>query len=285
MGRSAKAAPTTPTLPASAEQSLAADATKHGELLANRERILNEIDARFGLDQPYDLNTYIGIARDSVAVVSERLLLIGRICVAIKEHEPRGSFGLALEQIGIADRFARKCMAAVVKFEGSDSRKLLASRLASTKLLDLLVEDDDDLDALGDGGTLHGYTVDEFDKMSSRELRAALRAARKERDDEIAARDEIIERKDKKINTLETRARRFAKEPFRVQLDQALIEVGALVVEYESAGAAVREALVGLDAMHDKAGESYSSEVLELIDGWAKGAMALAKEIADLAKA
>lgn len=41
-----------------------------------------------------------------------------------------------------------------------------------------MVLDDEELDALADGGTVAGATLDDIDRMTSRELKAALREAR-----------------------------------------------------------------------------------------------------------
>lgn len=41
-----------------------------------------------------------------------------------------------------------------------------------------MVLDDEELDVLADGGTVAGATLDDIDRMTSRELKAALREAR-----------------------------------------------------------------------------------------------------------
>ncbi len=285
MARTKSPPPAIDAVPSDVNESLVADSAKHGELLAQHERGIAEIDARFGIDRPYDREVFIGLARDAVSVMSDRLYVIGRICIQLRAHEPHGSFGEALDSIGIAPRFAQKCMAAVRKIEGSEARKLLAGRLSSGKLLELLSEDDDDLEELANGGELYGKTLDDIEAMSTRELRAALRAERKEKDEEVAARDDIIARKDKKLQQLELKSRRLSKAPFREKLEAAMQEFNEIALAAQGGLDAMRAALMGLDDMHIEAGENYTADVLEVIDGQARSTLALANDIVELAKA
>jgi hypothetical protein len=79
--------------------------------------------------------------------------------------------------------------------------KLLA--LPQTKLFELMVEDDDELAALGEGGTVAGLTLDDIDRMSVRELRAALR----EKDADLEAKDELLAEKNRKLDSLTKKKR------------------------------------------------------------------------------
>lgn len=72
--------------------------------------------------------------------------------------------------------------------------------MGATKLLELAVEDDEDLDALAEGGTLAGLNLDDVDRMSSRELRRALREAR----EKASVTEEVLAEKSRKIDTLAT---------------------------------------------------------------------------------
>lgn len=79
-------------------------------------------------------------------------------------------------------------MASAIKF----SSPLLAAKrptlavLEKSKLFELLTEDDEELAGLADGGTLAGLTIDEVDRMSVRELRAALRKQKAEAEIKLA---------------------------------------------------------------------------------------------------
>ncbi|MFT8212319.1 MAG: DUF3102 domain-containing protein, partial [Symbiopectobacterium sp.] len=70
--------------------------------------------------------------------------------------------------------------------------------LGKTKLFELMTEDDEDLAELAEGGTIAGLTLDEIDRMSSRELRAKLRDTEKS----LEASRRLANEKDQKINEL-----------------------------------------------------------------------------------
>lgn len=285
MARQKSTPPESTDLAPAIKQNLVDDSARHGELLAQRDRALGDIESRFGIDRPYNREAFIGIAREAVVSAAERLLVLGRICILIKENEPHGHFGHALNEIGIGDVFARKAMQAAAKFEGSDARKLVAGRLSASKLLELVTEDDDTLDALADEGTVAGKTLDEIERMSARELRAALREEREKRQHDAEAHEDIVGRKDKKIAQLDLKARRLNKAPFREKLEAMLQEFNETAVLAQSALDSLRNGLLKLDELHNEAGESYTADVLEVIDGHARSVMALANDITELAKA
>ncbi|HGJ5883174.1 helix-turn-helix domain-containing protein, partial [Arsenophonus sp.] len=72
------------------------------------------------------------------------------------------------------------------------------SVLGKTKLFELMTEDDEDLAALAEGGTIAGLTLDEVDRMSVRELKAALRK------DEAALKrsQQLVAEKEKQLQQL-----------------------------------------------------------------------------------
>lgn len=241
---------------------IAADHQEHAELLDQRNRILAAVDARFGLDQPYDLDRYINHARDAVNVIGQRLFVIGRICIAIKEHEPHGAFLPALDRIGIKPRFAQKCMTTALKFEGSEARKLVAAQLSSAKLLELLSEDDEEIDGLiEEGGTLAGLTLDDIQKMSFTDLREALRKEREKHTQELEARDAIIERKDKKLHELDLQRRGLKRKPALDKALELLASVDACAVELLSAGERMKEAMHAVLDVYQDAGEDLDESV------------------------
>lgn len=261
MARSKSAAPTSDSLPADAAAQLETDAALHGQLVTQREQMLATFDQRFGLDLPYERNTIIAIARESVVAAAERMLVIGRACMLLKANEPHGSFGAALQEIGIGERFARRAMQCAVKFEGSDSRKLLAARLSASKLLELVTEDDADLDALGDGGELAGLTLDEVDRMTKTELREALRRERKESAEELAAREEIIGRKDEKIRKLDAKVRGVKRQPLNERAFALLAELDASVVGLLEKGDETKALIESVMDLYAEAGEELPADI------------------------
>ena len=175
-------------------------ATKNADKLNQH---LAKIDATYGDGLPYDPTRLINETQFYLQQSADAMLKAGKRLILLKEHEPHGEFIQALEQIGIAPRAAQKMMQAAVKFSGG-KRPTLAG-LGKTKLLELMVEDEQELESLAEGGTLAGLTLDEIECMSSKELRTALRKERKKRQQEKETNERMLTSKNKKIDKLDNR--------------------------------------------------------------------------------
>lgn len=81
------------------------------------------------------------------------------------------------------------------------SKSTTLSTLGKSKLFELMAQDDEDLAALTDGGTVAGLTLDDIDVMSVRELRKALREA----NEEASAKDRLLADKNQKLDELQSR--------------------------------------------------------------------------------
>ena len=179
-------------------------------LLIQHEQNLAVVDKTYGGDLPYDRTRLENEAQFYLRESATAMLEAGTRLIVIKEHEGHGNFTDSLERIGIGERAARKMMQAAVKF----SKRPTLAVLEKSKLLELMVEDDDDLDALAEGGTLAGLKLDDVEKMSVRELKAALRKEREKRKEEADAHETLLEKKDQKINQLD---REFLERSKRVK--------------------------------------------------------------------
>jgi hypothetical protein len=106
--------------------------------------------------------------------------------------------------------------------------------LGKTKLFELMTEDDEDLVELADGGTIAGMSLDDIDRMTSRELKAALREARETN----AAQQRVLADKNEKIDSLSTKLEKKSRiQPPKPdeEVKKLRAEVTALAVEAESA--------------------------------------------------
>lgn len=182
------------------------------EATDKRNQELVQIDATYGDGLPYDQNRIINEARFYLQQSGEAMLEAGKRLLLLKEHEPHGEFTEALEKIGLPPRAAQRMMQAAAKFSGSKASAL--THLGKTKLLELITEDEDDLEALADGGTLAGHTLDEIERMTTRELQAALRKERELRakdqetsDRQIAAKNTKLDELDRRLHDLQNRAK------------------------------------------------------------------------------
>jgi hypothetical protein len=162
-----------------------------------------QIADQFGDGTPYDQARVVSEARFYLGQSAEAMLEAGKRLVLLKENEPHGEFVAIVEKrLGMNTRTAQKMMQAAVKFLAPTlASKASAPTLLSlgrTKLLELVSEPDEAIEALAEGGTVAGLDLDEIQAMSSRELRAALLEARQA----AAAKDKVIAKKDQKLNAL-----------------------------------------------------------------------------------
>lgn len=117
----------------------------------------------------------------------EAVLEMGKRLLLLKEVAGHGGFIGRLEGLGIADRMAQKLMAATLKFSNTPSTALLKlPNINQGKLLELLVLDDGQIEALNSGDEIRGITLDDVDCMSVSELRRALRKEKADKEAEIA---------------------------------------------------------------------------------------------------
>lgn len=186
-----------------------------GEALTELARRSAEIAARFDDGLPYDRNRMVNEAKHFMGASAEAMLEAGKRLIVLKENEGHGEFIDLLEtRLGLNRRTAQVMMQATVKYmtpalqSKAQAPALLA--LGKTKLLDLVAEPDEAIEALVNGGTIAGKTLDDIQAMSSRELRAALQESRLK----AAAKDAVIAKKDAKINALaEAEERRRSGTP------------------------------------------------------------------------
>jgi hypothetical protein len=123
-------------------------------------------------------------------------------------------------------------MAAARKFSNSQS----IATLGNTKMMALSILDEEQIDALDTGGDVNGLTLDDIDRMSTREVREKLRAERekvkKEKDQrkkDREAQEAAIAQKEQKINELDQQLR-YQQPPAKEQL--ALAELQKLNEPY-----------------------------------------------------
>lgn len=207
-----------PTLPTQSPGEILDDAAK----LESQRNALAELDQRYGLTGPYDRDALIRSAQTLIVESGMRILMLGRVFLLLKAHEADGGWLGALDQLGVSPRFAQRCMQTARKLEGSESRKLLAAQLSSSKVMELTVLDDDELDAVA-AGNVEGMQMDDIDRMSIRELRAKVRDMR--RDAEAA--DDLLKAKNEKLDQLDRQLRTWKRSPVAERAHQILQDAAA----------------------------------------------------------
>ncbi|EBI1097022.1 DUF3102 domain-containing protein [Salmonella enterica] len=196
-----------------------------------------EIMQQFGDGLPYERDRIVHETRFYMAQSAEAMLEAGKRLIILKENEPHGEFvEIVREYLGIEPRIAQKMAQAALKFLSPEleSKAKTFSLLGRSKLYELMLEDDEELAQLADGGTVAGLTLDDVDRMSVRELRQSLREARETN----AAQQRVLADKNEKIDSLSTKLEKKSRiQPPKPdeEMKKLRAEVTALAVEAESA--------------------------------------------------
>lgn len=208
-------------------------AVQKAELQQQWDEHSREITAAYLDGQPYDRLRLINEARWCLQQSAAAMLEAGKRLLVMREHEPHGEFMQIVEQqMGMDPRVARRMMQAAAKYM---SPALAATRdaltdLGKSKLYELMLEDDDDLAALTEGGSVAGLTLDEIDTMSTRELRKALREARAD----ATAKDDVIADKNKKLDDLAAKRKRLKPTPPDEESKAIRVEAADLCFQAEA---------------------------------------------------
>ena len=154
----------------------------------------------------YEGSLTVGALEDEIRFYQRRsveaLLECGKRLLLLKELTPHGEFIQRCELLGFADRTARRFMQAAAKTSKSANLAALSMQVKSASaFLELVTHDDDELEALKD--------LDSIDRMSASELRAALREAKAEAE----ATNEVLAKKNARIDKLEREKKLIARLP------------------------------------------------------------------------
>lgn len=141
----------------------------------------------------------------------EACLEVGRGLTALKAACEHGEFGMRLGVLGIEDRVSRRFMLAAAKFSNRALAPDLTKAIGTqSKLFELLVLEDDEVEELAAGGEVRGLDADDIAGMTRNELRAALKDAR----ETIDAKDRVLASNSERITSLEEKtARAFKPRP------------------------------------------------------------------------
>lgn len=144
----------------------------------------------------------VGALEDEIRFYQRRTaevcIELGKRLILLKELTPHGEFQQRVELLGIGYQTGKKFMAATMKFSKGYSNTLLAAN-TQTKMLELLVLDDGEINELENGGTVRNITLNDVETLSVSELKKALRNARAD----AKAKDATIQKKDEKLNELD----------------------------------------------------------------------------------
>ena len=180
---------------------------------------IETVERLYSDGMPYELDRIENEIRFYQEQAGTSLLEMGKRFIRIKAHEDHGRFMRAVENVGMSERAVRYAMAAARKFSNRQS----IADLGNTKMMALSVLDDEDIQTLEKGGDVNGVTLDAIDRMTSRELRDALRGERDKRKKEKNTQEDAIAKKEEKINELEQKLR-YQDPPTQEQLAAVALE-------------------------------------------------------------
>lgn len=241
----------------------------------------------------YDQRRIVNECRFYMGQSAEAMLEAGKRLIQIKENEEHGEFQRILEdELGLATRTARQMMQAALKFTAGEydqapKRRALAV-LGKAKLLDLMAESDEDLDELTEGGKLAGKTLDEIDRMTTRELKAELRKRTedaRQREESLKADLEAtrkrIAKKDEKINELEERLENKPTLPDTAEADKYATDLN---IEADAIFARINASLRGRclavrDSHHDARAEHGRLLIAQALGRIISGARIVAADL------
>lgn len=158
----------------------------------------------------------VGALEDEIRFYQQRsveaVMELGKRLLILKDMTPHGEFTKRIEILGISKRTAQRFMSVVLKFSKTTSMSLLEKSGNGTKLLELMVLDDDDIDVINAGGSVGDVSLDSIETMSVRELKKALREANSDNE----AKDQVIKNKDEKLNKQDTELSKL-KNPIAIK--------------------------------------------------------------------
>ncbi len=203
---------------------------------------------QWGNGEVYSEERWIERGRLAVRQTMEGMFELGRALIVLKEHTEHGRFeNITKEQFGIGKMEASRLMRATQRFATPQMQKAAPKLmdLGKSKLLELLVEEDVTLVGLAEGGEVNGMTLDDIDRMTRNELRAALRESR----ETAEAKDKVIADKNKKVDEL---AEKLAKKQTGVREPKAEDVGSELTMQLSSLEVGIRSQVSRLKDLFDQ---------------------------------
>lgn len=164
-----------------------------------QQETAQQLAVSLGYDGEPSNEELLATLRTGLRHTAEMVLSMGRAALMLKMRLPRGQFCAELDKIGVPRRAAAKFMQAAAKFAHSGDKLAMLPGMSQTKLLELVLLDDEDVNLLADTGELPGLPADAIESMSVSELKAALR----EREAKLNAKDKVAADTQKTIQRLQ----------------------------------------------------------------------------------
>lgn len=233
---------------------------------AQHDTTVRAIAAQIGYQLPADCTDPDLIQRDISANMRrsvEACLEVGRGLAVLKAACGHGNFMARLDVLGIDHTVSKRFMQAAAKFSNGASTHLLKAVGNQTKLFEMLVLDDEQLEELeltGQTGELH---LDDVATMSVKELRAALREAKADAD----ATDRVLSDNQKTLTKLQKKLAGKQIDP-QAEWSEAMRSLNAHVAAHRNT---FIESVAALDVIREKVMEQQAEDGAEAALEMARG--------------
>ena len=263
-------------------QALLATQQQVATLTAEHEALVRAEAAKMGYQLPADSTEPDLIQHDIVSNVRrsvEACLEVGRGLQVLKVACGHGNFIARLEAMRIDRHVAKRFITAAIKFSSLPSSSVLTKAIGNqTKLIEMLVLDDEEIQELELTGQTGELTLDDVATMSVKELRKALRESR----ENLSAKERVMADITAKNNQLATE---LAKKP-KVIVVQPVEEAKQLRQEvvataYEVEGTlqgTLRKAFSDLEKLAQQTGEDHRGFTAALVRNLEVTLMAIRSE-------
>lgn len=147
-------------------------------------------------------------ALEAVAIEAQRhihagLFALGTSLILLRESCEHGDFLDRLDRIGVEPRVAQKSMQLARKFSNAPMSAHLEN-LGKSKLLELIVLDDEQIDELTTTGQTGELALDDLATMSVKDLRNTIRSLR----GDVVAKDAVLAKTNEKLTKLQVQLKK-----------------------------------------------------------------------------
>ena len=190
-----------------------------------------QVAMQLGYALPADSTDPDLIQRDIAANMRrsvESCLEVGKGLAVLKAACGHGKFIERLGVLGLERNVAARFISAAHKFSNAPTSAHLIKAIGTqSKLFELLVLDDGQVQELAEEGEVAGITLDDIEQMGVRELRSALREAREDAKAKDERRGELVAQNEK----LKEQLVRIKREKPNEALEAARSEAGVILAE------------------------------------------------------
>lgn len=194
------------------------------------EAAVRAVAQSMGYQLPADCTDPDMIQRDISANMRrsvEACLQVGMGLRVLKEACQHGEFVARLEVLGIEHTVAKRFMQAASRFPKGATSHILKAASSQSKLFEMLVLDDEQVEELELTGQTGDLSLDDVATMSVKELRKAIREERLEK----AATQDLLDKKNKRIDTLEAERKKLSRAPANEQHKALKAEASGVATE------------------------------------------------------